>query len=168
MAHFERFADFTDIEPTTDTRNCTLLVCSILPHCPEKQATHQARKGNGSRVLLCRYCASYVEAFQWAARMHYPLRGEAQIVALGYVWRSREGFMMPSVKDAPRSVRVLGMIQQTLETMVQGQLLQKIAGRYLLRDACPACFRRGAHDINCGLRFDPEHFAVRRESYVAG
>ena len=76
--------------------------------------------------------------------------------------------MMPSVKDAPRSVRVLGMIQQTLETMVQGQLLQKIAGRYLLRDACPACFRRGAHDINCGLRFDPEHFAVRRESYVAG
>jgi len=72
--------------------------------------------------------------------------------------------MMPVVKEAPRSVRVLGMIQQTLEAMVQGQLLQKIAGRYLLRDACPACFRRGAHGKNCGLEFESEQFAERRHA----
>ena len=168
MAHFERFADFTDIEPTTDTRNCTLLVCSILPHCPEKQATHQARKGNGSRVLLCRYCVSYIEAFQWAARMLLPLRGETQIAALAMVWRLETGFVVPTVEQGLRSLRYFGGVMTALDAMVKEHLLQKINGRYLLRDACPACYRRGAHSKDCGLRFDPEHFAVRRESYVTG
>lgn len=164
MAHFERFGAYTGLATVETTRPCTLKTTAILTHCGEKRATHQAINENGNRVLLCRYCTSYVEAYQWAARMHYPLRGEAQIVALGYVWRSADGFMMPVVKEAPRSVRVLGMIQQTLESMVQGQLLQKIAGRYLLRDACPGCFRRGSHDQDCGLKFEPEQFAERRHA----
>lgn len=164
MGHFERFGQYTELRTIETARSCTLRTTAILTHCGEKRATHQAINENGNRVLLCRYCTSYVEAYQWAARMHYPLRGEAQIVALGYVWRSADGFMMPVVKEAPRSVRVLGMIQQTLESMVQGQLLQKIAGRYLLRDACPACFRRGAHGKNCGLEFESEQFAERRHA----
>ena len=83
----------------------------------------------------CRYCTSYVEAYRWAARLYHARGGE--IVTLGYVCVRSTGLY-----DAKRKGRApFGFEcrddQQTLETMVQRQRTAKIAGRYLLRDACP-------------------------------
>lgn len=164
MGHFERFGQYTELRTIETARSCTLRTTAILTHCGEKRATHQAINEHGSRVLLCRYCASYVEAYQWAARLRLPPRGEIQISALALVWRCPTGFQLPMVKDGLRSLRHFGAIAKALEDMTKAQLMQKIAGRYLLRDACPGCFRRGSHDQDCGLKFEPERFAERRHA----
>lgn len=164
MAHFERFGAYTGLATVETTRPCTLKTTAILTHCGEKRATHQAINENGNRVLLCRYCASYVECYQWAKRLWLTIGGETQLAALALVWRSDTGFQMPSVKESPIPIRRLGNVAHTLDVMVKEQLLQKIAGRYLLRDACPGCFRRGSHDQDCGLKFEPEQFAERRHA----
>lgn len=164
MAHFERFGAYTGLATVETTRPCTLKTTAILTHCGEKRATHQAINEHGSRVLLCRYCASYVEAYQWAARLRLPPRGEIQISALALVWRCPTGFQLPMVKDGLRSLRHFGAIAKALEDMTKAQLMQKINGRYLLRDACPGCLQREAHDKDCRLRFDPEQFAERRHA----
>ena len=164
MAHFERFGAYTGLATVETTRPCTLKTTAILTHCGEKRATHQAINEHGSRVLLCRHCASYVEAYQWAARLRLPPRGEIQISALALVWRCPTGFQLPMVKDGLRSLRHFGAIAKALEDMTKAQLMQKINGRYLLRDACPGCLQREAHDKDCRLRFDPEQFAERRHA----
>ena len=164
MAHFERFGAYTGLATVETTRPCTLKTTAILTHGGERLATHQAINEHGSRVLLCSYCASYVEAYQWAARLRLPPRGEIQISALALVWRCPTGFQLPMVKDGLRSLRHFGAIAKALEDMTKAQLMQKINGRYLLRDACPGCLQREAHDKDCRLRFDPEQFAERRHA----
>ena len=69
MAHFERFGAYTGLATVETTRPCTLKTTAILTHCGERRATHQAINENGNRVLLCRYCTSYVEAYEWASRI---------------------------------------------------------------------------------------------------
>lgn len=167
MGHFERFGQYTGLMTIETARLCTLRTTAILTHGGERLATHQAINEHGSRVLLCRYCASYVEAYQWAARLRLPPRGEIQISALALVWRCPTGFQLPMVKDGLRSLRHFGAIAKALEDMTKAQLMQKIAGRYLLRDACPDCFRRGSHDQDCGLTFKPEQFATRYQKNEA-
>ena len=164
MAHFERFGAYTGLATVETTRPCTLKTTAILTHGGERLATHHAINEHGSRVLLCSYCASYVEAYQWAARLRLPPRGEIQISALALVWRCPTGFQLPMVKDGLRSLRHFGAIAKALEDMTKAQLMQKINGRYLLRDACPGCLQREAHDKDCRLRFDPEQFAERRHA----
>ena len=90
MAHFERFGQYTELRTIETARSCTLRTTAILTHCGEKRATHQSINENGNRSCCVATAASYVEAYQWAARMHYPLRGKRRSWHW-YVWRSADG-----------------------------------------------------------------------------
>lgn len=164
MAHITKYGRLTDIKPTEDNRTCTLAATSILPHNPDKAATHEARNANGNRVRLCSYCASYALAFQWAEGLKMQISGEQMLYALALVWRQERGFCMPQVSQELH-LRRLGSLAFNLAALVDEKLLQKIGPRYLLRDACPACYLRGAHDLDCGLLFG-EEFAQRSDEHV--
>ena len=120
----------------------------------------------GQSVLLCSHCASYVEVLQWLAQIgHRDDMGTGQLAALAYVWRAELGFVMPSIQGYG-SYQTLGRIAHNLNKLVKVGLIKRIGDRYLMRDACPSCFRRGGCAADCGLHFDPETFAPRREAHV--
>lgn len=120
----------------------------------------------GQIVLLCSHCASYVEVLQWLDRIgHHDDVGTGQLSALAYVWRSEQGFVMPSIQSFSGSYQTLGMVAHHLNKLVKVGLLKRIGDRYLMRDACPICYRR-ACEKECGLHMGAE-FAQRREpAYV--
>lgn len=115
----------------------------------------------GQSVLLCSHCASYVEVLQWLSRIGYQDDvGTGQLSALAYVWRAELGFVMPSIQSFSGSYQTLGMVAHHLNKLVKAGLLKRIGDRYLMRDACPACFKRSC-DKECGLHMGAE-FAPRR------
>jgi len=117
----------------------------------------------GQSVLLCSHCASYVEVLQWLDRIGYHDDvGTGQLSALAYVWRSEQGFVMPSIQSFSGSYQTLGMVAHHLNKLVKVGLLKRIGDRYLMRDSCPSCFRRVCSE-ECMLHFGAE-FAPRRES----
>lgn len=119
----------------------------------------------GQSVLLCSHCASYVEVVQWLAKIGYTDDlATGKLAALGHVWRSELGFVMPAVRDFEGSYQTLGMVAHHLAGLVKEGIVKRIDGRYLLRDACPSCYRRVCSK-ECALHFGAE-FAPRREAYV--
>jgi hypothetical protein len=74
------------------------------------------------------------------------------------------GFVMPSIQSFSGSYQTLGMIAHHLNKLVKAGLLKRIGDRYLMRDACPECYRRVCSK-ECALHFGAE-FAPRREAYV--
>ena len=166
----QRFGSFTQPTPYRgDTRHCTLQASPVLTHSAGKIAVARAVKANTETpVLLCADCTAYVEAYRWAHAMGLTIAGDTLLMTLAMVWRSPTGYLLPKVRETTIPIRRLENVAHHLGNLVKLGLLQKVADRYLMRDACPSCYRRGVHDKDCGLRFDPEHFAVRREAYVAG
>ena len=166
----QRFGLFT--HPTSyrgQARHCTLQASPVLTHSAGKLAVAEAVKTDTkTRVLLCADCTAYIEAYRWAKWMGLTIAGDTLLLTLSRVWRSPTGYLLPKVRETTIPIRRLENVAHHLGKLVKLGLLQKVADRYLMRDACPACFRRGAHDLDCGLRFDPADFAVRRESYVTG
>jgi len=117
----------------------------------------------GQSVLLCSHCASYVEVLQWLAQIgHRDDMGTGQLAALAYVWRAELGFVMPMIQNFRGSYQTLGMVAHQLNKLVKVGLLKRIGDRYLMRDACPSCFRRVCSE-ECMLHFGAE-FAPQRES----
>lgn len=116
-------------------------------------------------MLLCSHCASYVEVLQWLAQIgHRDDMGTGQLAALAYVWRAELGFVMPSIQGYG-SYQTLGRIAHNLNKLVKVGLIKRIGTSYLMRDACPSCFRRVCHS-DCHLHMSVTDFAPRRETQL--
>ena len=116
----------------------------------------------GQVVQLCGYCKSYVETLQWLARIGYRADvGTGQLAALAYVWRAEDGFVMPAIRDFAASHQTLGMVAHHLNKLIGVGLVKRSGNRYLLRDACPACYRR-VYSAECQLRMSLDDFVPRR------
>ena len=125
-------------------------------------AVSVCRTTKGQSVLLCSHCASYVEVLQWLSRIGYQDDvGTGQLSALAYVWRSEQGFVMPSIQSFSGSYQTLGMVAHHLNKLVKLGLLKRIGTSYLMRDACPSCFRRVCHS-ECHLHMSATDFVPRR------
>ncbi len=169
MVSFTRFAKFTP--PTRYTgpaRRCSLTPTPSLNHSHNTIAVGECvSTDTGARRLLCAACLTYVQAFQWAAQQSQPIKSELQLKTLAMVWDAPQGFVVPPA-------RMFGAgytgnhVAHHLKAFVRSGLMRKADDRYVLRDACPACYRRGGCAKECGMHFEPEHFAMRRESYVTG
>ena len=88
-----------------------------------------------------------------------------QLAALAYVWRAELGFVMPSIQSFSGSYQTLGMIAHHLNKLVKAGLLKRIGDRYLMRDACPSCFRRVCNS-DCHLHMSATDFVPRRETQI--
>ncbi len=120
----------------------------------------------GTQVALCSHCQSYVESAQWLAKIGSTEDlSEGRLAALAYVWRSELGFIMPVPDGFPGGLRALGSVRHHLARLVSEGLVKKIGNRYLMRDACPSCFRRGGCAAECMLHMGKE-FAPRREAQL--
>lgn len=129
-------------------------------------AVSVCRTTKGQSVLLCSHCASYVEVLQWLAQIgHRDDMGTGQLAALAYVWRAELGFVMPSIQSFSGSYQTLGMIAHHLNKLVKAGLLKRIGDRYLMRDACPSCFRRVCNS-DCHLHMSATDFVPRRETQI--
>jgi hypothetical protein len=147
-------------------RHCTLIGASVLVHSTDKKAVAETvRTDTKARVLLCDHCRSYVEAYHWAAGQGLHIESETLLSALALVWRSELGYQMGPVNQWRGSQVQLRHLGHNLKVLVLSGHLKKIGTRYLLRDACPSCFRRVCSK-DCGLHFDSETFAPRREAHV--
>ena len=62
------------------------------------------------------------------------------------------------------SYQALGMVAHHLNKLIRVGLVKRIGDRYLIRDACPSCFRRVCSE-ECKLHFGGE-FAPRRLNAV--
>jgi len=119
----------------------------------------------GSKLHLCTHCLSFVEVLQWLHKLGYrDDLSTGALAALGHVWRAETGFVMPEIKAFSGSYQTLGMVAHNLAKLEKQGLVKRIDGRYLLRDACPECYRRVCSK-ECALHFGAE-FAPRREAYV--
>jgi hypothetical protein len=119
----------------------------------------------GKPVYLCAYCASYVEVWQWLDKLGVSDDiGAGKLAALGFVWRAELGYVVPTVRDFRGGCLTAGMMAFQLKGLVKDGLIKRVEGRYLMRDACPSCFKR-ACEKECALHFGAE-FAPRREAYV--
>ncbi len=120
----------------------------------------------GQSVLLCSHCASYVEVLQWLAQIgHRDDMVPGQLAALAYVWRAEQGFVMPAIQSFGGSYQTLGTIAHHLNKLVKLGLLKRIGTSYLMRDACPSCFRRVCNS-DCHLHMSATDFVPRRETQI--
>ena len=87
--------------------------------------------------------------------------------ALAYVWRADNGFVMPLVESFSGSYQALGMVAHHLNKLIRVGLVKRIGDRYLMRDACPSCFRRVCSE-ECMLHFGAADFAQCREPQLLG
>jgi len=118
----------------------------------------------GSELYLCAHCLSFVEVLQWLHKLGYrDDLSTGALAALGHVWRADTGFVMPEIKAFSGSYQTLGMVAHNLAKLETQGLVKRIDGRYLLRDACPSCFRRGGCTEQCMLHMGVS-FAPRREA----
>ena len=165
-----RAAHWTAPKATPCTGVCMIAANHALGHShPNKScrktapAVSTCETTKGQLVLLCSHCASYVEVLRWLARIGYADDvGVGQLAALAYVWRAVDGFVMPLVESFSGSYQALGMVAHHLNKLIRVGLVKRIGDRYLIRDACPSCFRRVCSE-ECKLHFGGE-FAPRRES----
>ncbi len=172
QAHNRPIGRFALFAPTTSyrglPRHCSLIGASVLVHSADKQAVAETvRTDTKTRTLLCEHCRSYVEAYHWAAGQGLVIKSETLLSALAMVWRSELGYQMGPVNQWRGSQVHLWRLGHNLKSLVLSGHLQKIGTRYLMRDACPSCFRRGgcAADLSCpgssrcvdaAFVFDPE------------
>ena len=162
----QRFGLFATPTPYRgQARTCTLIGASVLCHAADKKATAETvRTDTGVRVLLCAQCRSYVEAYHWASAQGLVIGSETLLYALALVWRSEVGYTVPPVQLWQGSRYQMSHLSHNLKKLCASGHLKRIGSVYLLRDACPSCFRRVCAK-NCGLHFG-EEFAVRREAHV--
>ena len=166
----KRSTHWTAPKATPSTGVCMIAANHALGHShPNKSCRKTApavsvcETTKGQLVLLCSHCASYVEVLRWLARIGYADDvGVGQLAALAYVWRAVDGFVMPLVESFSGSYQALGMVAHHLNKLIRVGLVKRIGDRYLLRDACPSCFRRVCSE-ECMLHFGAE-FAPQRES----
>lgn len=168
MGQVQRFGAPRNITPITTERLCSIAASALLPHSKSKTATHSARKPTGARVLLCENCATYAKAHAWGTGQGLHLESVAGLLALSLVFGAECGYRLPSIRQSTIPPKTLGNVAFWLRKLCRAGAMYRSGDLYLLRDACPACYRRGGCAKECGLRFDPEHFAERRHAYVAG
>ena len=150
---------------------CAIDATPMLPHTVGKRhyrknapAVACAINTLGKPVALCSNCRSLVEVVQWHAKIGSTEDlSEGRLAALSYVWRAELGFTMPIADGFPGGLRTLGAVQHHLARLVSEGLVKKIGTLYLMRDACPSCFRRGGCAAECMLHMG-EDFAPRREA----
>lgn len=168
MGQAQTLGTLHDLKPITTELQCSLNASALLPHSKTKTATHSAQKPTGTKVLLCENCATYAKAHQWGSGQGLHLESVAGLLALSLVFGAECGYRLPSMRHSTIPPKTLGNVAFWLRKLCRAGAMVRSGDLYLLRDACPACYRRGGCAKECGLRFDPEHFAVRRESYVTG
>ena len=74
---------------------------------------------------------------------------------------------MPEIKAFSGSYQTLGMVAHNLIKLATHGLVKRIGDRYLMRDACPSCFRRVCSE-ECMLHFGAADFAPYREPQLLG
>ena len=164
----KRAAHWTAPKATPCTGVCMIAANHALGHShPNKScrktapAVSTCETTKGQIVLLCSHCASYVDVLRWLARIGYADDvGTGQLAALAYVWRAELGFVMPSIQGYG-SYQTLGRIAHNLNKLVKVGLIKRIGTSYLMRDACPSCFRRVCHS-ECHLHMSATDFVPRR------
>ena len=171
-----RVAQWTAPKPITEPHACDITATHVLMHAvPSRSigrkavpATSVTLSSMGKPVYLCAYCTSYVEIWQWLDKLGVSDDiGGCKLAALGFVWRAECGYEVPTVRDFRGGCLTAGMMAFQLKGLVKDGLIKRVEGRYLMRDACPSCFRRGGCAAECGLNFDTETFAPRREAHLA-
>ena len=90
---------------------------------------------------------------------------EHKLLALAYVWRAECGYEVPTPLAYRGGLAELGHVKHALQSLAASGHIKRIGNRYLMRDACPSCFRRGC-SAECLLHFSAKDFAVRREAHV--
>ena len=169
----KRAAHWTAPTGYTGTKICDIKATSSLCHSHSNRGYKKLAPAIavcvttlGCKVHLCSYCLSYVEVIQWLARLGYRSYGAGlstgAIAAIGHVWRTDDGFVIPEIKEFSGSYQTLGRVAYHLAGLVKDGLVKRIGDRYLMRDACPSCFRRVCSE-ECMLHFGAE-FAPQRES----
>lgn len=158
----------------TEAHGCDITATHVLMHAvPSRSigrksvpATAVSISSMGKPVHLCAYCASYVELWQWLDRLGVSDDiGGCKLAALGFVWRAECGYVVPTVREFRGGCLTAGMLAFQLRGLVKDGLIKRVEDRYLMRDACPICYRR-ACEKECGLHMGAE-FAQRREpAYV--
>ena len=171
-----RVAQWTAPKPITEPHACDITATHVLMHAvPSRSigrkavpATSVTLSSMGKPVYLCAYCTSYVEIWQWLDKLGVSDDiGGCKLAALGFVWRAECGYEVPTVRDFRGGCLTAGMMAFQLKGLVKDGLIKRVEGRYLMRDACPSCLRRGGCAAECGLNFDTETFAPRREAHLA-
>ena len=88
---------------------------------------------------------------------------EHKLLALAFVWRAECGYEVPTPIAYRGSLAELGAVTNALHSLTRTGHIKRIGSRYLMRDACPSCFRRGGCAAECMLHMG-EEFAPRREA----
>jgi len=113
----------------------------------------------GCKLHLCAHCLSFVEVLQWLHKLGYrDDLSTGALAAIGHVWRTDDGFVIPEIKEFAGSYQTLGRVAYHLAGLVKDGLVKRVGARYLLRDACPSCFRRVCSEecmLNFGAKFAP-------------
>lgn len=166
--HISRFAQW-DAPTAYGAGECSVKGASVLKHTDgDLRAVAETRnRMTGARIVLCADCLSYVEAYHWAAANGVHQLSEHKLLALAYVWRAECGYEVPTPIAYRGSLAELGAVTNALHSLTRTGHIKRIGNRYLMRDACPSCFRRGGCAAECGLNFDTETFAPRREAHLA-
>ena len=163
-----RFAKLT--EPRVyhgSMRICSLTATSVLTHAKSQMAVAECQATDtGARRMLCASCASYVQSYQWALGLGVTIGSETELLALAHVWSAPEGYTVPQVESRGGLFRHNHRAHH-LARFVKAGLLKKVAGRYLLRDACPVCYRRSCGE-DCPLHMGAEFWRGSRRAAVSG
>ena len=169
--HISRFAQWERPTGYTDraVRECSVKGASVLKHTDgDLRAVAETRnRATNARIVLCADCLSYVEAYHWASANGVHQLSEHKLLALAYVWRAECGYEVPTPLAYRGSLAELGAVTNALHSLTRTGHIKRQGNRYLMRDACPSCFRRGGCAAECGLNFDTETFAPRREAHLA-
>ena len=165
--HITRFAQWERPTAYTDraVRECSVKGASVLKHADgDLRAVAETRnRATGARIVLCADCLIYVEAYHWASANGVRQMSEHKLLALSYVWRAECGYEVPTPLAYRGSLAELGTVTNALHRLTQTGHVKRIGSRYLLRDACPSCFRRGGCAAECMLHMGVD-FAPRREA----
>ena len=167
--HISRFAQWEPPTPYADrvVRECSVKGASVLKHTDgDLRAVAETRnRATNARIVLCADCLSYVEAYHWASANGVHQLSEHKLLALAYVWRAECGYEVPTPLAYRGSLAELGAVTNALHSLTRSGQIKRIGSRYLMRDACPSCFRRRC-SAECVLHFSSKDFAVRREAHV--
>lgn len=165
--HISRFAQWERPTAYTDTamRTCSVKGASVLKHTDGllRAVAETRNRITGSRIVLCADCLSYVEAYHWASANGVYQLSEHKLLALSYVWRAECGYEVPTPIAYRGSLAELGAVTNALHSLTRTGHVKRIGSRYLMRDACPSCLRRGGCAAKCMLHMG-EDFALRREA----
>jgi hypothetical protein len=164
--HLSRFAQWERPTAYDDSavRECSVKGASVLKHTAgDSRAVAETRNRlTGARIVLCADCLSYVEAYHWAAANGVHQMSEHKLLALSYVWRAECGYEVPTPLAYRGSLAELGAVTNALHSLARTGHIKRIGNSYLMRDACPSCFRRGC-SAECMLHMGVS-FAPRREA----